>query len=176
MNVITHSEAEQMYEQRRLFVSDKKIAAEFGKAERSVQRAIGLIAHERGTYSYPRWRRKVREYKQASAHWFFGACSERDRKAKLAAQSAEEHLAMVELTTRTALGDRLPREARAERERRAESLYGAPIRVSDGDKMGELGGRAPLPLSPAERQARRRAKRLHDMLGPNPMPHELGLE
>jgi hypothetical protein len=30
-------------------------------------------------------------------------------------------------------------------------------------------------LSPSEREARRKARRIREMLGPNAMPHELGL-
>jgi hypothetical protein len=170
-----------MYEMRRRFVSPKKIAKEFGKAVRSVTRAVGYISHERGTYGYEAWRREIRAYKQESVRRRHELYSERDRKAKLAAQSAREHLALVELTT-SAL-DSPPRETRAGREVRLEreALSGqVPIRVQasgagDGHAQGEAGRRAALPRSPAEREARRRARRILQMLGPTARADEIGL-
>jgi hypothetical protein len=96
MTCFTYDEAVYAYEQRRLFRPYKKIAKELGKSERSTIRAIGYIALERGTYGSA-WRQACREHKRERAHRHYTRCTERDRKHKIAVQSAAEHLEMVRL-------------------------------------------------------------------------------
>jgi hypothetical protein len=176
MRVITKPEAMWCYEQRRLMRSGKSIAAELGKAKRSVERAISYISLERGTYDYEAWRRKISDHKSARGRWFYTRCSERDRQARIAAQSAKEHLAMVELATRAALDPKAPKTP----QKTLNTLYMSgtvPIVTANGDAQGEQRGAAASarPVSAREKAARARAKRLREMLGPDAMPHELGL-
>jgi hypothetical protein len=180
MNVFTKGEAEWAYEQRKFLKrTDKEIARELGKSERSTQRAIGYISLERGTYSYSAWRQELREFKRQRCYWFLRTVTEQARKDKLAKQSAAEHLAMSELT-RAALEHSPPRETRAEREQRVEreAMSGTvPIMADDGDTIGEQHGRgASRRLAPSEREARRKARRIKEMLGSTATPQELGLE
>jgi hypothetical protein len=186
MRVITKPEAEFCYEQRKFCKrTGKEIAAEVGKAERSVERAISYIAMERGTYGYEAWRRELREYKIARCRQFLDRVRNRDRLKKIAVQSIEEHSRSVEVV-RAALGyDNLPRAPKPT-QKEVDALYMSgtvPIEISthhegNGERMGEAqrGGARSRSLSTlSERETRRRAKRLREMLGPTAMPHELGL-
>jgi hypothetical protein len=179
MTCFTHEEAVYAYTQRRppYWRSYKKIAKELGKSERSTVRAIGRIALERRTYG-PSWTRMRLEHKREGRQLSLQRFAEQARKDAIAKQSAAEHAAMVELSTRAALGS-TRRETRAERTERVErELASGTVRVevnADGHAGGDGRGFAALPLSPAERAAKRKARLIREMLGPNPMRHELGL-
>jgi hypothetical protein len=185
MTVISRAEAEAMYEMRRRFVSPKKIAKEFGKSVTSTKRAIGYIALERRTYGSA-WTRMRLEHNRGVRARALERYAERDRRDKIAKQSAAEHAEMV-LLAGAALAPS-PRETRAEREARAEwEAMSGTVKIAgsaDGHVMEHGRGRSALPppsaqrvpLTSYERESKRKAKRLREMLGPNPMRHELGLE
>jgi hypothetical protein len=181
MVCFTREEAVYAYRRRHFDLrSLKQVAREMGKSVRSTARAIRRISLEEGTFGSA-WAQFWRDYKRERWQRQRVLYDARDRQDKIDAQTAAEHLEMTRLTE-VAL-EHSPRETRQERETRVErELQSGTVRIGiardtsgNGNAEGNRGARAAVPLSPAEREARRKARRIREMLGPNPMPHELGL-